>query len=137
MLSFASCCASDLASCVVGHAAAGFAAEDRRDDDDGAAAARPHRRHHQPGGANGREQRLVEGLLPLGVGGRHDVAAARQRHVVDEHVDTPETRDGGVDHVADTRLGRKVGLHRQHLGPRRRDGRQIERRFRERRFATA
>ena len=102
---------------VVGHAAAGFAAEDRRDDHD-----RRRRRGARidgttsRDGANGRKERLVEGLLPVGVAGRQQVAAAGQRHVVHQHVDAAEAVDGGVDDRADAGFGGQVGGHREHLG---------------------
>ena len=104
MLSGASCCASAFGEAdlrgldrVVGHAAARFAAPDRGDHDDRAAAARAHVRHGETRGADRGKQRLVEGRLPLGVGGLEQVAAAGAADVVDEDVEAAERFDRAFD----------------------------------------
>ena len=62
-----------------------------------AAAALPHVRHDEPRHADGRIQRLVERLLPLGVGRVDDVGAFGGGDVVDEDVDAAEGLERGVD----------------------------------------
>ena len=95
---------------VVGHAAARLAAEDRRDDHDRAAALLAHVRHGEARHANRGKQRLVERLLPVGIGRRFDVGALRQADVVDEHVDAAERRVSAVSiTTCDAGLGRHVG----------------------------
>ena len=99
---------------VVGHAAAGLAAEDRRDHDDDAAAALPHVRHGQPRRANRREERLVERLLPVGVGGaRAMLAAAGQADVVHEDVEAAEVRRRCASTTVVDALGRSRRLPRR------------------------
>ena len=87
---------------VVGHPAARFAAPDRRDHDDRAAAAPPHVRHGQPRRADRRKQRLVERLLPLGVGRVDDAGAPGEPDVVDEDVEAAEGLDRSRDRRAST-----------------------------------
>ena len=98
---------------VVGHPAARFAAPDRRDHHDRAAAAPPHVRHGQPRRADRRKQRLVERLLPLGVGGVDDVGAPGEADVVDEDVEAAE----GLDRSRRRRRATPLSVARVGLTP--------------------
>ena len=83
-------------------------------DDDRAAAATPHRRDREPRRANGREQRLIERLLPVGVGRVGDRAAASKTDVVHQDVHAAERVDRARDHLGHAGFSGQVRGHRQH-----------------------
>ena len=73
-----------------------------------------HVRHRQARGPHGGKQRLVDRLLPLGVGRVGNRAAAGEADVVDEDIETTATPRPCAHDVGNPALGRQIDRHSQH-----------------------